>query len=792
MLAALADVDRRAAEEAAAAAGLTPHHAEMKSEPASRAPSLRERVLGRPPAGGWDSEAKEPIDREGAPVQQPVPAVPPRMTAEVPYEPSASRPVDEREDEIWRPLIDPMKVIMGVVNAKRLIAATTVLGALLGVAVALSTPKKYEAAAEILFDPRDLRLVDRDLTQGGLPSDATLALVENQVRIITSGSVLNKVVDKLNLADDPEFNGQGAGGLGNVISEFRSLLSRSDAIAAGDRKRTLAIENLAESLSVERGGKTFVIVVAAKTRDPEKSALIANTVTDVFLQTSGELQAGTAGRAADELNARLDELRKGLEQAERKVEAYRAENDLVDAQGRLISDDEIIRLNDQLSIARARTLELNARAASGKDVDVNDAIGGGLPEEINSNVMTELRAQYASLKAEADRLAVRLGPRHPDRIAAEAQLDGARARIANELRRIVASNQTELRRAVRLEQELSSRLAQLKVRQGTVSGDLVTLRELERDAAAKRAVYEAFLLRAKETGEQKDINTANLSVISRAFAPLMPLGPSRSMIVLAGALLGFMAGIGLGGANGAWQSLRENAAARRQPNRPVPPDDGQPQAGPPPVRPSPRGQNHPRSGEPVGSRTGPNAEEARRAAEPADDRRPSAWLQAVRRVKPDRNRPEVVSAPSGPSQPSVAPAQPFAQQPVPEAQPVAPQPVAYQQPLMAMQPQPAMFAYPSAQPWAQPMQMHPVAYPMAYPAPAAPQSYFTPQPFMVPQPPHEAQPFGMPTHRPSRHVADDPWLVAAPSGIEEVRDSLRDFREALHDLAERRSRRRVG
>ncbi|MGO4842875.1 hypothetical protein AB4144_62455, partial [Rhizobiaceae sp. 2RAB30] len=39
LLAALADVDRRAAEEAAAAAGLTPRHAEMKSEPASRAPS---------------------------------------------------------------------------------------------------------------------------------------------------------------------------------------------------------------------------------------------------------------------------------------------------------------------------------------------------------------------------------------------------------------------------------------------------------------------------------------------------------------------------------------------------------------------------------------------------------------------------------------------------------------------------------------------------------------------------------------------------------------------------------
>ena len=32
--------------------------------------------------------------------------------------------------------------------------------------------------------------------------------------MLTSGTVLNKVVDKLNLVNDPEFNGQGAGGLG--------------------------------------------------------------------------------------------------------------------------------------------------------------------------------------------------------------------------------------------------------------------------------------------------------------------------------------------------------------------------------------------------------------------------------------------------------------------------------------------------------------------------------------------------------------------------------------------------
>lgn len=464
-------------------------------------------------------------------------------------------------DEIWRPLIDPMKVIKGIVDAKLLIVSTTVLGALLGVAVALSTPKKYEAATEILVDPRELQLVGRDLMQGGLPSDATLALVENQARILSSGTVLNKVVDRLNLSQDPEFNGEKGGGIGSIVSDLRSLLSRNDG-SGGDRRHALAVQNLARSLSVERGGKTFVIVVSVRTEEAEKSALIANTMTEVFLQTYGELQSGTAGRAADELNARLDQLRDGVEAAERKVETFKAENDLVDAQGRLITDDEIVRLNEQLTTARARTLELKAKAASSKGVGVEEAIGGTLPEELSSHIITELRSQYAAAKQQADRLSVQLGPRHPQLLAVQAQLSGTREQIAGEMRRIVASIQTELKRAVELEQQLSSRLAQLKVRQGSVSDDLVSLRELERDAAAKRSVYEGFLLRATETGEQKDINTANMSVISHAFAPLTPLGPSRSMIALTGAFLGFLAGIGIGGMHGAWQSLRENTGGR--------------------------------------------------------------------------------------------------------------------------------------------------------------------------------------------------------------------------------------
>ncbi|WAX95032.1 Wzz/FepE/Etk N-terminal domain-containing protein [Aminobacter sp. NyZ550] len=510
-----------------------------------------------------DKPAPTPSSMIGTWRDRAIGSVAPEPLAAMPQpsvEPSAQH--GDHDDVRWQPLIDPMAVIGGITRSKLLIASTTLAGALLGVALALSTPKKYEAWTEMIVDPRNLRLSDKELTVGDLPSDATLAVVETQVRRLTSGSVLVKVVDKLNLADDPEFNGKAGGGF-SVSGFVRSLISSNQQ--TGDdpgRRHALAAEHLYEALSIQRDTNTFVISVGAKTQDPEKSALIANTMTDVFIQTFGELQAGTAGRATEELTRRLDDLRKSVEAAERKVEAFKAENELINPQGRLITDDEIQRVNDQLTAARARTLELNARAASTRDLGVDSVLAGALPEAIGSPAITELRAQYAALTQEADRAAVRLGPRHPERLAVDAQLSGARERIANELRRVAGSIQVDLKRAVQTEQELAARLAQLKVRQSEVGGEMVTLRELDRDVAAKRAVYEATLLRARETGEQRDINSGNVTIISPASPPLQSTGPSRAMIALGGMLLGFASGVGFGAMRGALQSLRSTARRR--------------------------------------------------------------------------------------------------------------------------------------------------------------------------------------------------------------------------------------
>ena len=762
-----------------------------------------------------------------------------RIASEEPLIAAPQREAAPASDGQWHPLIDPMKIVGGIVKSRYIILGATVAGAVLGVALALSTPKKYESIAELLVDPRDIKIVDREVTQGGLPNDATLAVVENQVRVLTSGSVLEKVVDKLNLTADTEFNGEAESfGIGTVISEIRSIFSRGDS-GAGDVRRALAIRNLGKSLDVERGGKTFVVSISATTQDPQKSALIANTLTETFLQSYGDIQSVTAGRASDELTSRLSELQAGVEAAERKVEAFKAEKDLVDAQGRLISDDEMVKLNEQLSIARARTIELNARAASARGLDLDSVVGGELPEQISSPVMAELRSQYAVSKQEVERMSVRLGPRHPERLAAEAQLSGARESLASELRRIVSSIQVDLRRAVQLEQDLASRLAQLKVRQGAVSEDLVTVRELEREAAAKRAVYESFLLRARETNEQRGMNTANMSVISVAQPALESVGPSRSMTVIATTILGFIAGLGFGGARGAVDSLRGGSSPANAPIRPVAaraprrfrkelPDeidrimksaaDSWAAEPPPPAMPKPQAPQP----SAVAPKSGP-------AAKP--DEMPVAKVEAASpEPKPQAAQPEKPSSVStvAPAQKDTAmqPAYPYPYAPAQNGQPqfAAPIPPApmpqspaqawyeqqaaiaahqnsvYQAWLAARPQQPQFPPAPPVQPqWAQYPQ-HPGYGQPVYPQPQAPVNMQTPQAWPA-WPQHSAPPVWSPAPEPMpQPQMPQPQMpvqqMAAPrrepqpetTPVDEIRESLREFRNAVRDLADIRAR----
>ncbi len=624
--------------------------------------------------------------------------------------------------------------------------------------LAWAWPQNYVASVELLIDP----LESRTVAQGNEPgADAAQAIVASQMRVLTSGTVLSEAVDRLNLATDPEFNG-GGGALSFLSESLRAITAGDNAPSAVERRRIAAVENLGRALDVSRSGSSFSMTLHAASESAEKSALIANTVAEVFLQQSGQIPSDQAGRRAEDINSRLSELREGVATAEKAVADYKAENELIDAQGRLITDDEILRLNEQLAEARARTIELNASAASSRGADIDSIVTGSLPEQVSSPVLSELRSRYAALNQQAERQATRLGPRHPERAATAAELESLRGAIDAELRRIADSLQVQLKRAVQNEQELAARLAGLKVRQGDIAPDLAELRELEREAAAQRAVYEEFLAAARENGGRSGLGLANASVISQARPPLEASGPSAATLAFGGAALGLLAGLGIaaaGGAAPAREEADEEAEAGQGEDPGVPADSGDPLG----LKDAGR-HDHDRTTERMGAPT--EEQEKMYLHDPRyfDPNAQHGYPQQAPAPGPVHYpQPQAAAYPAMPAPyPAYTPEPPFhgAAQWAPAAVPYAQYPYPVQGP--AAYAPPPHYAAPQ------------VYYPAPYPPPAPAQ--YQHSPYVQPQPP-------MRQTAPQAPAEDriDPRTEAA---IDEIRASLREFRDAIQEFAQ--------
>ena len=73
----------------------------------------------------------------------------------------------------------------------------------------------------------------------------------------------------------------------------------------------------------------------------------------------------------------------------------------------------------------------------------------------------------------------------------------------------------------------------------TTSQSFVALRELTRELDANRGVYEAFLIRARETDEQSTIDNTNVRIISSATPAKSASWPPRLLLLAGSIVLGW-------------------------------------------------------------------------------------------------------------------------------------------------------------------------------------------------------------------------------------------------------------
>ena len=424
------------------------------------------------------------------------------------------------------PPIDAQKIWSVLWRGKFTILLSMIVAVGLAAAFVRLAPHKYTATTQILIDPMDLRAAAQSDISPTIPqSDAAVLQVESQARVIASDNVLRRVVASEGLDHDPEFMH------GAMAQQYGSLA---------------ALSELQKHVQVKRSERTYVVDVTVTSEDPAKAAHLANAIAQTYLTEQTEVRSNAARQISQALTGRLKELQTRVRDAEQKVEAYKASHNIVGANGELVNEQQLTSLNAQLSASRARISEAKARLDQVESVLHSKTPIGAFPEAVQSQTISLLRSQYAEIMRRDAEQKSSLGERHPAVIEIEAQ--GARLQklIEDEVNRIAASDRADYERAKADEDMLSRQVDALKNTAVSTNESLVGLRELERDVQASRAVYESYLVRSRETGEQEQVDTKNIRIISKADRPLYRSSPPPSLILgLAAMLLGFASGVGI-------------------------------------------------------------------------------------------------------------------------------------------------------------------------------------------------------------------------------------------------------
>lgn len=479
----------------------------------------------------------------------------------------------------YRDAIDIKNLINIVRRRKRSLLWTIVLGTgLAALASELITPR-YTATSEVMIQPRQARVIDVDAVVENLPPDEFT--IETQIRVLTSREIAEHVVQQLDLLSDPEFNPfldrrldsspgiahrlpELAGGLATQIGAWlREYRPTSEGVATEIPSETdegqsvgapgsgvapnpveATVFNLLRKLEISRGGRSHVLSIDFTSTDPEKAARIANAVAESYVHTqlASKIQATT--KATRWLTERVEQLRDRVLEGEHAVEEYRKANQLVDSPGGTpLNAQQLAAVNETLIAARAGRADKEARLEQ-----LRQALQGGgrydaIAEVIASPLIIMLREQETALLRHKAQLSREYGERHPQMLQVNAELQDLTAKIEREARNIVRVLEDEVTMAQRRERALEDSLAEAKSQSAAIGQAGIQLAELEREAAANRAIYETFLARLTETGEQKDLLEPDARLISAAFVPKSPSFPRPKLMVISGFTASVMMGV---------------------------------------------------------------------------------------------------------------------------------------------------------------------------------------------------------------------------------------------------------
>ena len=423
-----------------------------------------------------------------------------------------------------------------------LIIGLAVVGAVGAYGYARTLPKHYTASSLIAVEGDRFAIPE---LQGALRAESAadpMPVVRTEMQALTSRDIMQVVVTKLKLAENPEFNSdlRPPTLMQAVKAYVQSLLPTSPELQSDAGPNEGVLNAFSSQLKIFQDNRSLAIEVSFTSEDPKLSAEAVNSLILEYIAAQARRRSSANEGANKAMTDRIAQVSSDVAALEKQMMDLRNSNDMVNLRAGSVGQQQL----EELATAAARAAIERSQLESTYDrasALAKQGSSDALSTVLNSPTIAQMREQEATASRRAAELSSRYGSGYPGVRSAQADLAAARGQLGAETQRIVSSLGTQLKAAQAHEADVKRQLAEARTLAVQSENARARLDQLQQEVVTRRSLYKTLLERAQQTVNQPvGTQTPDVHVVSTAAPPGGPSGPNMK---IAGGLGGAAGGI---------------------------------------------------------------------------------------------------------------------------------------------------------------------------------------------------------------------------------------------------------
>jgi len=423
-------------------------------------------------------------------------------SAPVPYAPRPEsiwidQYLDDKQSEITRLL----QVVL-----KRKVLIATVAAVIFGASALYTyrTDRVYTSSVNIQIDPEETILPYKEMYAAVTPDPRYLG---TQAQVLKSEALARRTVARLKLVKDPS-------------------------------RETATVQWFASNVTVAPVEGTQVVKVTYKAADPEFAAQAVNALAAEYITYGFESKRESMGQAREFLKQELVKQQQKLRESQQRLVDYgRAHNILTPSEENNVVVRKVAELNAEMTRVEGEVLANDYTALQDTPIE-------SFPEKLKTTVMRELDSRRSDLEQKLATATAKFGPKWPEVLTLNQQLDDVRNQLAAEKKRAIRQAKVEYDMAVAHRERLAAALASQNQLAGQLSQDSIQYDILKREVETDRQLHEGLLQRLKETDVSAGVKSGNVHIIDGGHVPKLPTSPNVPVNLSLGLIVGLVFGLG--------------------------------------------------------------------------------------------------------------------------------------------------------------------------------------------------------------------------------------------------------